>query len=573
MPDTSNKDCRILFDVLMAQGLRQVVLSPGSRNAPLLVAADAREDLNNYIITDERTAGFMALGMAMISRKPVMLVCTSGTALYNYAPAVAEAYYRRIPLIVVSADRPGRWIDQDDSQTLRQSGALDKIVKRSFNITLDEGARIATSGKLFSTERDWFVNRMVNEAWITATQAPQGPVHINLPIDNPLGETQLNYDPMPPRTIRVIDNPSNLPPEKLKEIALFLADKRVLVTAGFMSPDHRLSKALNEFLKLPNVTAMAEPISNLHLPEKYYMVDAVLHNFNAAICDELRPDVVISMGGALVSRMLKDFIRTNQPDEHWTLADADPGTDCFQSLTTHFNLSPLNFFRGVASLSRWLQRHGKMPENPEYDKAWDKYRTISKSINTGILRITPWSELTAFRILFEHMPGDCNAFFSNGTPIRYASLLMDHLPHGCYSNRGVSGIEGTSATALGCALNYSGLTLLVSGDMSFNYYPHIFGNPYFPDSFRIIVINNKGGGIFRFIKSTRNLHNREEYFCAPCETPLKQLSKAYSCYYFQASCETEMIETLPIFFSTPRAVMEILVDPEASATYLKGFLA
>lgn len=573
MIDTTNKDCRILFDVLIKQGLRQAVLSPGSRNAPLLIAAAARDILDKKIVTDERTAGFMALGMSMQTRKPVLLACTSGTAMYNYAPAVAEAYYQNIPLIIVTADRPTRWIDQDDSQTLRQQNALDSIVKHSFDIPLDEGATVQTGGSIFPTERDWFVNRIVNEAWITAVSDSPGPVHINIHLDAPLGTTSEIESPRDERIISIVENPSNLPPEMLKEIALRLSGNKVLVTAGFMPSDHRLSKAINEFLKLPNVAIMAEPLSNLHLPEGSFMVDSLLHTLSTEDRNALRPDIVISLGGALVSRMLKDFIRCNQPKEHWTLSDSAPGVDCFQSLTTHFNLTPLNFFRGIGSLSRWLIRHDRMPSSPDYKAEWEKAKRKAISDNTEYIGKAPWSELRAFNTLLTKLPQNFNLFLSNGTPVRYASLLLNKLPHGCYSNRGVSGIDGTSATALGMAICYKGPTLLITGDMSFSYYPDILGNPYYPKDFKIIVINNSGGGIFRFIKTTRTLPQREEYFCAPVQREISALATAYGRPYFKVSDESELERYLPDFFNAPGAVMEIVVDPGLSADTLVNFIA
>lgn len=576
MQDTSNNDCRILFDVLLAQGLKQAVLSPGSRNAPLLIAASARPALNLRIVNDERVAAFMALGMAITSRKPVLIGCTSGTALFNYAPAIAEAFYQNVPVIVVSADRPKRWIDQDDSQTMHQSGVLSSIVKRSYNITLGEGENNPATGTVFNSEREWFVNRIVNEAWLTATSGKPGPVHINIQIDNPVGAIceveNGNYNT---RVVKHVQNISRPTFESVKELALSLAGKRVLVTAGFMTPDHKLTKALTGFLNLPNVAVMAEPVSNLHISPSSFMVDAVL----AHLTDEqkacLRPDVVISIGGALVSRMLKEFIRRYQPAEHWTLEDTDMSIDCFQALTTHIDISPYNFFHGVTSAYHWLQRKHIISGNPKfpgYTEAWNKVRENAARLNQEYLDRASWSELSAFNILFDMLPENCNMFFSNGTSIRYASLLLRKIPHACYGNRGVSGIEGTSATALGCALNFSGLTILFTGDMSFGYYPNILGNEYVPDNFKIIYIDNNGGGIFRFIPPTRSLPCREELFCSPATLPVEELCRIYNWKYFRADSAENLRSLIPTFLSESRAFIHIVVNPQLSADTLIGYL-
>lgn len=576
MNDTTNSGCRILFDLLTARGLRDVVASPGSRNTPLLVAASVRENLDVRMVTDERAAAFMALGIAMVTRKPAMLICTSGTAMYNYAPAVAEAFYQHVPLIVVTADRPRRWIDQDDSQTLIQPSALEKIVKGSFDIPLDEGAKSPCANPLFDSEREWMVNRTVNTAWNLAMESVPGPVHINFPLDNPLGE-MMDITPDLATTVRIIDMPATLrllPKPEIERLASFLADKKVLLTAGFLPPSDALQKALTAFELLPNVAIAAEPLSNLHFPEFHYcyMVDSLLARASEDTLWELRPDVVISIGGALVSRMLKDFVRKSSPAEIWTLGATDPGVDCFQGLTRHIDADAAPLLRAIARISMSYPFSSRFKSMPEYGSLWRRHREQAAQRNRKNILQAPWSELTAFSTLLAHLPKQYNVYLSNGTPVRYASLLMDTLPHACYGSRGVSGIEGTSATALGTALAYGGPTLLISGDMSFAYYPNILGNPYIPDDFKIIVINNSGGGIFRFIGTTRKLPQREEYFCVPQEIPLPGLASAYGWTYFRADSEQRLQSQLPAFFGTPRAILEIVVDPQTSADTLINFL-
>ena len=162
---TDKEGIKILIEVLKEKGIRQVVLSPGSRNAPLLVAFAREKQIRHFVVLDERSAAFMALGMAQQSGVPVALVCTSGTAPLNYAPAIAEAYYQRLPLIVITADRPVEWIDQDDSQTIRQQAVFRNIVKASYQLPAE----------LFHADEHWYANRLVNDALNTALKGRQGP--------------------------------------------------------------------------------------------------------------------------------------------------------------------------------------------------------------------------------------------------------------------------------------------------------------------------------------------------------------------------------------------------------------
>lgn len=573
MTDTANQPCRTLVDVLAAQGLRDAVISPGSRNTPLIVALAARDNIRKHVIPDERTAAFAALGMALVAGKPVMLVCTSGTALYNYAPAVAEALYRKVPLIVVSADRPERWIDQDDSQTLRQHGALANIVKRSFNIAATEGMSVSVKGSRFENEQEWYVNRLANEAWITAVSQSPGPVHVNIQLDNPLGRTA-DIIPKEQRTVTVERPPVSILPSYLRSLAERIIRRKVLVVAGFMNPDNAMSRAVDAFASLPNVAVCSEPLANLHFhaDNGNSVIDLVLAGASAEVKERLRPDIVISVGGSLVSRMLKEFIREYQPAELWTLGDTDAGVDCFQSLTTHFETSPAKLFKGLANAASRLS--GRLPgmEIPAYAGMWKEIRGEAMSRLSVKTANAPWSDYTALMRLFEAMPSGCNLFLSNGTPVRYAGLAIGLPTHACHCNRGVSGIEGGNATAAGAAMKYSGTTLLVSGDMSFGYCPQILGLDGLPDSFRIVVVNNSGGGIFRFIATTRDLPQREHYFCAPTYLPLDGLCKAYGWEYRRASDMQSLDTALAGFFSGTKKLLEIATDPETSAQLLRSIL-
>lgn len=562
--DTDKEYCRILYDVLHAKGVEDIILSPGSRNAPLLIGAACRP-FRRRVISDERTAAFVALGMALAGNTPVALACTSGTALYNYAPAVAEAFYQNIPLIVITADRPLEWIDQDDSQTLVQPEALEKIVKGSFCIPVEHPG--STNGK-------WFVNRIVNEACNLALSGRRGPVHINIRFDNPLTSV-VPYGPVENRIVRLEDN-TDIPQHLYREIAEELHDKKVMVTAGFMQPDNLLNRWMSEFAKLPNVTVLCETLSNLHLPGNPYAIDSVLsllenESSGSIHTDSLLPDVVISIGGALVSRKLKEFIRKNPPAQHWTLADTRPAADCFMCMTRHIDVSPAKFFRGV---TRHLTGMVKTAACADYSKKWMDIRSWAlESHDRFMMKNCEWSEMSAFRYILENLPPSFNLFLSNGTPVRYGQLFTGNVPHASFGCRGVSGIDGTTATAAGCAVSYNGPTLLITGDMSMAYGTGVLGLGNLPPDFKIIVINNRGGGIFRFIPSTRDCVGRDELFCAAPNLPLRKLADAYGWDYFKAD-STERLRNIYVPFLTlgHNAILEISADEELSAKILIEYM-
>lgn len=563
MKDTDHKYCSILLDVLQAQGIKDIVASPGSRNAPLLISCSYRDDLNVQVIADERNAAFFALGMAMISRKPVVLICTSGTALYNYAPAVAEAYYQGIPLIVISADRPFYWIDQDDSQTLIQPEALGKIVKKSFDIPVECN----------NPELEWYVNRVANEVAILASAPKPGPVHVNIQIEAPISGT-IEKEGSITRVINSISPVHHIHPSVLKELTQRLAGKRVLVVAGFMAPDDELNRQLMLFSSIPGVKILCETLSNLHLPGNPYAIDSVIAGLSDEMKERLRPDIVIAIGGALVSRMLKEFIRNTQP-EVWTLGDSYFGIDCFKNLTLNLQVTPAIFFKAIYFS---LKRHYHTKGNPDehcrgYLPLWDEVKERQLILREEFVRNADWSELKAFNHILANLPRDYNLYLSNGTSVRYAQLFTENIPHASYSNRGVSGIDGTTATAAGCSLEYKGKTILISGDLSFAYSPGVMGLPMLPASFKIIVINNKGGGIFRFISPTRYIEHRDRYFCADPEVPVEKLAEAYGWNYYRAESEEELkVAFTNLLTDSQNAVLEVISDEEYSASLLRKYM-
>lgn len=568
--DTGNPVCRELLDVFQAQGVESAVISPGSRNTPLIIGLAAREEIRKLVISDERTAGFMALGISMISGKPTMLACTSGTALYNYAPAVAEAYYQRIPLIVVSADRPIQWIDQDDSQTLRQRGALSNIVKKDFDIQEETGMNSKCLSHNFADEREWYANRIANEAYNLAERSPKGPVHINIGLANPLNRLT-EYREREPRVIKCLRNESGLSDTQARGLASLLADKRILVVAGFMYPSHKLNRAVKNFCSLGNVSIMCETISNLHLEREDYMVDSVLCRLTEREKGELAPDIIISIGGSLISRHLKEYLRGCDSAEHWTLGDTDISSDCFQNLTTHIETEPVQFFNLLAAKIRKAVRKGNPLSYPDYSERWKEAKKRAAERNSEYLASAPWSELKALEHIFGNIPERYNLFLSNGTCVRYAQILAQGMPHACYCNRGVSGIDGTNATALGAARAYAGTTLLVTGDTSFSYCPEILGLADDEADLRIIVINNAGGGIFRFVNTTRDLDIRERYFCNPKEMPLAGLAEAYGWDYQKATDPESLKRGMEHLKRHRRCILEVFADPEISADTLKNY--
>lgn len=555
---------RIFVEVLSELGVGTFVCSPGSRNTPLLAAVAACESREGgpdcVPVIDERTAGFVALGIAIGTRRPVALVCTSGSAVLNYAPALAEAYYRGIPLIVLSADRPREWIDQDDSQTIRQPGVLAGIVKQSYDYPVyPEGAK----------EADWHANRMANDAMATALGGKPGPVHINIAVSLPL-----STDPraaLPIQRLVSVDRPAaDLPKPLTRELASEASKVKILVVAGSLLPDDELSKALHKLSAYPNVAVLAECLSNLRFPGVVVGADVIFSEASGTELEEIRPDLVITIGGALVSAKLKQWLRDNPPAQHWSVGYTHNTIDTFRILTRRIETRPSLFLRQLAGAMKRMVATGS---HADYAMKWKSLNLRSRGALETYSLSSPWSELEAFRILSHHIPHSANLFLSNGMCVRYADMWGIH-GHACYGNRGVSGIEGCTSTAIGTALPYGGMTILITGDLSMTYDIGALATRLIPQRMRIIVVDNSGGGIFRFVATTRRQPDRERLWCVNPSLPLCELAGAYGLHYFEADSAQSLEEVLPDFlsFATGAAILRLGIDSEQSTAVLIQFL-
>lgn len=565
--DTDKTFCSILMDVMVRHGVKEVVCSPGSRNAPLLIAAAARKSLHCNVVVDERSAAFMALGIATVSRRPVALICTSGTALLNYGPAVAEAYYQSVPLIVVSADRPEQWIDQDDSQTLRQYEALANYVKKSYQLP---------SWGNDDRELQWYANRIANDAMIEATSRRRGPVHINVRLGDPLG-CKVERMMLSPRVIEMITADAISDIREIKNLAKKVAESKVMLVAGFMPPDNRLHRSIEELEGLPNLMVMAETLSNLNVGRFDTVIDNVLTAYPEKELDVMAPDVVISVGGSLVSRKLKEYLRRNSPKcEHWSVGWSHTTTDCFMSLTKRIEMDPALFLRKIAGIAKRYYASPVRNDAESYSRKWMEMRRRAVGAKNEAFEKRhkgEWCELSALKTIFYRIPADSNLFLSNGTAVRYAQILSESFPHASYCNRGVSGIDGSVSTAIGGAKAYKRMTVVVTGDMSMAYDVGSLALPDIPEATRIIVIDNRGGGIFRFIPTTSGLPEREEFFCTRPHLPLPYLAEGYGWDYVEVADSPALTAALDSFFMPgKKKIMRVVCDGEKSAELLKEYM-
>ena len=514
--------------------VRCAIVSPGARNSTLLQSL-ANSGMDLIPVVDERVAAFVALGMAAESDSPIAIVCTSGSAMLNYAPALAEAFYRRIPIIAITADRPAMWIDRADSQTIRQPGALDSVVKHSYSLPPASGSDALVHSML-----------LLQEALIEAKKWPRGPVHINVPIDFNADHPSM----LPYRPISVVSSDTVISTSRARELGRLLASPRkLLVVAGGGNPSPKINKALSKMSQLPNVAVITEPTSNIHVREAILSGEATLTGADRDTTDRLRPDVVITIGGAIVSARMKKMLRTTQALEHWAVGGMIGYSlpDTFGRLTTLIDMDAESILPLLASA---MQPH-KAP--CDFGNDWRVAYHRGQALLQSAIARAPWSSMRAISYMLTQTPRRWNIHVSNGMTIRIACLVAAIAGpwHRFDCNRGVSGIDGATSTAIGAAISSkTSPTLLITGDMSALYDMASLASGIVPPRFRMAVIDNGGGGIFRFSGATRRLPCRSALLeMEGLEVPLRGLAADCNFDYYEAKSDEELRTVWPRFTS------------------------
>ncbi|WP_223649154.1 2-succinyl-5-enolpyruvyl-6-hydroxy-3-cyclohexene-1-carboxylic-acid synthase [Hymenobacter psoromatis] len=563
-----------IAEICARHGITDVILSPGSRSAPLTLAFARHPAYRGKlrVVPDERAAAFIGLGIAQATRRPVVLVCTSGTAGLNYAPAVAEAFFQQIPLLILTADRPPEWIDQLDGQTIRQRNLYGAHAKAAFDFPAD------------TTHPDakWHAERIINEA-INLTQAgPAGPVQVNIPLREPfypkVGE-DIEYE----QDVKIIQDSGaevsmntfgkELLPNNSESDALF---KRILIVVGQNAQDANLADALSHFAKHSGAAIAADIISNAtNTPAESCHSDVFLASQNINFLEELRPELLITVGNSLISKALKNYLRKYAPKRHWHIQpNSGPVADTFRSLAQIFRVNPSFFFQDFAA--EFFQ--DDRIQTSAFGRSW---RTANQRATNFLLNFfdnasQPFTEFSAFRLALAALLPNTALHLANSMAVRYANILG--LPQGrqieVFANRGTSGIDGCNSTAVGAALAQPERpVVLLTGDVAFFYDRNAFWHNYPTPNLRVVLFNNHGGGIFRLIDGPRDQPELDEFFETTQALTAENLCRDFQLRYFPVSSFAELDTALPVFFAAEggAAVLEIFTDSKTNAAFFEEY--
>lgn len=554
METTNKKSVQQLINHLWTRGLTRIVISPGSRNAPLIIGFTDHPKYTCYSVPDERTAGFIALGMAHETKSAVALVCSSGSALLNYYPAITEAFYRKIPLVILSADRPERLVDQGDGQTIRQKDVYSNHIL--FSNQLEEFP---------STEQERLNNhQIIKDALTLAIPSPTamgGPVHLNIPFEEPLYTREsFQIDTEADQQVSVAE-----PMEKslISHIAnSWNTAKRILILVGQKDKNEEFDSWLNSVSQ--EALILSETTSNISVAHSISCIDRLITSFTETDKAHFRCDLLLTFGSNIVSKRIKALLREDKPSEHFHIEVTDIPPNTYQCLTRHVNQSENDFVKNVAP---FLKKGSK-----NYPTHWNTINRDRQTRQKEFELDVPFSDYTVMETLNKTIPKNSILHLANSTPVRYAQLFDWDKELVFHANRGTSGIDGIVSTAMGTAIASQKQVFLIVGDISFFYDTNAWWHRHIPTNLKVIVVNNSGGGIFRLIDGPTNSGQLENHFETHQKNSVEHIALGFGVNYFCASGLTDYSEKLNTLVHTKESgILEVITPQEKNAGILKAY--
>lgn len=561
--------------------LFDVVISPGSRNVPLAIGFASNKKFKCYSIVDERSAAFFALGLSQKSKKPTILICTSGSALLNYYPALAEAYYSEIPLIILSADRPEYKINIGDGQTINQSNVFEKNILYSNSLKQDcshatEEIIKSNLQKIVNDKADYSKieklqksiqknNEEIIEIAFNLSINKMQPVHLNVPMEEPLYE----FNDSPSISVKV---------KKKTEKNLSLTDlenfykeinkaSKIMILIGVSDGNILSKKSIEKINSCSSIIVMKEHTSNVFNESFISNIDRLigpieLQSNSDSLFDELSPEIVISLGGMIVSKKIKSFLRNYKPRKHFHIGN-NISKDSFYSGVEHINTTANKFFENI-DLNK---------SDSKYFEKWNQLDYSKLDLHNRYMKVINFSDLKVFEILTNWIPKKYNIQVANSTPIRYFQLFDLKNKNMMFANRGTSGIDGSTSTAIGSSVQNDSPVLLVTGDLSFFYDVNALWNNHIPKNFRIIIINNSGGGIFKILPGFKENNLFSEFIETQHNLSARLIAKMFNFNYTRVSTKFGLNLYLRTFFKNSKKpkILEIKTSSVKSTKILKEY--
>lgn len=535
------RSVQIVVTLLKQYGIKDIILSPGGSDIPLIHSIELDEYFTCYSVVDERSAAYFAMGVSQQrNNRPVACICTSGTAVCNYVPGITEAHYQNVPVLAITADKNPYYQDQLETQKICQNHVFEGVIKKSVELPV-----------IHNEEDEWLCNRLVNEALLSLTHHGTGPVQINIPI---VGPTNIYDCPQLPieRKMQFLHEPFI----DWREYANYLKNKKIMVVVGqnCIFSDEDVAN-FDLFFEKYDCIFSTENLSNVKCRGAINTYPITEMRPQASL-KHLMPDVVISIGNNLAAYNLKPFLRKNYKRiENWMVSENGEVRDAYKCLTNIFECPVSSFFRNIIA-------------NSNLETASKDYYTLWKKEKEKIL--LPDFEFSNFYVaqkLSQVIPEKSilHTAILNSTRIMQFFELADGVR--VYSNVGALGIDGCFSTFAGQAAVCKELAFLVIGDLSFFYDMNAAGLSSLGKNVRVILLNNGGGSEFQFFMGKKNIPTLDTYICAEHEKVAAGWIWSLGYEYYSAASKEEFDAVIEKFGkpSDKPLFLEVFTDMEEDA--------
>lgn len=556
-----HQNVQILIALLKKYEIRDLVISAGTRHIPLIFSVEEDKFFNCYSIVDERSASFFALGLIEKLKRPVAIICTSGTSTANYVSAVNEAFYQHLPLVVLTSDRHPYYLNQQENQMIPQVGLYKDVCKKAVNLP------IVRDSKDF-----WYCSKLVNEALLELNHRQAGPVHINFPIDDnyPVEQGTFKFEISElPDVVKIDRLMLEDSVAKWKQKSEELKQAKILIIYGQhgkLSPD--IKAAFDSFCEKYNCMVSVDHLSNLkgkYCLDTYVLGSLLSSNELKNIC----PDIVITMNGNSITPLKAKLLGISGAFKHWHVSKEGFVSDVFRCQTDIIECKPSTFFSKFSCLANSTSSHS-------YFQKWTSLQNLKIDLSNQPCKIE-YSSVYSVQQMLANIPKDSLLHISNSNNIRIASYFSIDESIEVFCNRGTCGIDGSMSSFIGQASLNEGLAFLMIGDLSFFYDMNALWNGYISKNVRILVNNNSGGALFHssYYKQVKTFPNIDRHIAAAHKTSVRGWAESRGFRYFAASSKEAFDIAMKEFIKTDSMqpiIIEAFTDKEVDTKQMNVVL-
>jgi len=539
-----------LIALLKKFGIRKIVVSPGSRHRPLVASLEQDDYFELFTVIDERGAAFFALGLIQESNEPIAITCSSGTACMNYGSAIVEAFYQKLPLLVLSTDRNPVFLNQGEDQMYDQASTFSRCTKYHAQLPLINS----------DTDR-WYCNRLINEGLISLTAHGRGPVHLNIPITSHHSDS-INVEKLP--EVRKISYHTLTSCFDWQIFASKLRGKKIAVVWGqSVQQSEAMASAIDSFLQKTGAVILTDKMSNCHSRFALKNTLLALQAITPAEVEAMLPDIVVSIGGNYIfNNEIKRFFK-NGKIENWQVGEEIEICDPFWRLTEKFNMPESDFFKSLSDAISYKT-------DSAYRDSWIQFE------NLPIPPMEIFDEIYPIGKLLQNLPGNCDLQLANSNTIRFAHYFNIKPSVRVNCNRGVNGIDGSMSTAVGFSAINRRPTFYITGELSFFYDMNALWIKYRSSNLRILLINNNGGAVMYDLHSRPTDSRYPVYLATGHNAVAKGWAESQGFLYISAHNKDEVDKGIAIMTDEnldKPIIMEVFTDYDGDGTAAGRYFA